>query len=469
MDGEILNIVSGDRITLIPSVANSQLTISANSQVVDDLTASTTTAPSGRAVSNAITNAITNITNNSTEIVTNLTTLIHSKVVDTLINNESDKAPSVRAVNSKITNISTTQPLGTGDYNTAAFWRNNTVNGEYYYSTTMGGSNAPSEYGLITVVRTSNNDVQIEWKQLPDGQVWRTSCNNTSTNLEWKRYFQLGVHTKADIGLDNVDNTSDENKPVSTATRIAIDAKVVDTLVGNETDKAPSVKSIVDAVTYNATTQTIPAGDYNTAAFWRSLPTTNAVYWHPTGVGTNALCDLAIINVMRSDNDVQVEWKQQPDGEIWRASCNSEATDMVWKRYFQLGVHTKADIGLDNVDNTSDENKPVSTATQNALNTKVDKVAGKQLSTEDYSTAEKTKLADIEAGAEVNQNAYSILKFNTTTIASTGKLDTFNFASGENILFNIDETTKTVSLAADTNSILAGALTGIKVDGVTLI
>ncbi len=33
------------------------------------------------------------------------------------------------------------------------------------------------------------------------------------------------------------------------------------------------------------------------------------------------------------------------------------------------------------------------------LNTKVDKVSGKQLSTEDYTTAEKTKLANIEYGA----------------------------------------------------------------------
>ncbi len=39
------------------------------------------------------------------------------------------------------------------------------------------------------------------------------------------------------------------------------------------------------------------------------------------------------------------------------------------------------------------------------LNDKVDKVAGKQLSTEDYTSAEKTKLAGIQAGAEVNVNA----------------------------------------------------------------
>ena len=60
---------------------------------------------------------------------------------------------------------------------------------------------------------------------------------------------------------------------------------------------------------------------------------------------------------------------------------------------------TKANIGLGNVDNTSAANKPVSTAQQSALDNKVDKVTGKQLSTEDYTTAEKTKLSGIEAEA----------------------------------------------------------------------
>ena len=59
----------------------------------------------------------------------------------------------------------------------------------------------------------------------------------------------------------------------------------------------------------------------------------------------------------------------------------------------------KGDVGLGSVDNTSDANKPVSTATQTALNGKVDKVSGKGLSTEDYTSAEKTKLAGVEAGA----------------------------------------------------------------------
>lgn len=63
---------------------------------------------------------------------------------------------------------------------------------------------------------------------------------------------------------------------------------------------------------------------------------------------------------------------------------------------------TKTQIGLGNVDNTSDMNKPISTAAQIALDNKVDKKAGKELSTNDFTTNEKTKLAGIADGAEVN-------------------------------------------------------------------
>ena len=66
---------------------------------------------------------------------------------------------------------------------------------------------------------------------------------------------------------------------------------------------------------------------------------------------------------------------------------------------------TKTDVGLSNVDNTSDANKPISSATATALGDKVDKVAGKGLSTEDYTSTEKTKLSGIATGAEVNVQA----------------------------------------------------------------
>ena len=55
----------------------------------------------------------------------------------------------------------------------------------------------------------------------------------------------------------------------------------------------------------------------------------------------------------------------------------------------------KENVGLGNVDNTSDADKPVSTATADALNSKVDKVSGKGLSTNDYTNEEKSKLGEL--------------------------------------------------------------------------
>ena len=59
----------------------------------------------------------------------------------------------------------------------------------------------------------------------------------------------------------------------------------------------------------------------------------------------------------------------------------------------------KSDVGLGNVDNTADVDKPISTAQQTALDNKVDKVTGKGLSTNDYTTAEKNKLAAFGAAS----------------------------------------------------------------------
>ena len=62
---------------------------------------------------------------------------------------------------------------------------------------------------------------------------------------------------------------------------------------------------------------------------------------------------------------------------------------------------TKDSIGLGNVDNTSDMGKPVSTAQEQALSQKVDKVPGMGLSQEDYTSAEKEKLGDLPTNEEL--------------------------------------------------------------------
>ena len=80
---------------------------------------------------------------------------------------------------------------------------------------------------------------------------------------------------------------------------------------------------------------------------------------------------------------------------------------------------TKAQVGLGNVDNTSDANKPISSATQTALDRKVDKQAGLVLSQNSYTTTEKNKLSGIESGAEVN--VIESVKVNGSPLPVSGK------------------------------------------------
>jgi hypothetical protein len=109
---------------------------------------------------------------------------------------------------------------------------------------------------------------------------------------------------------------------------------------------------------------------------------------------------------------------------------------------------TKEMVGLGNVDNTSDLDKPISTATQTALDLKanitdvntslalkanaadvtaaldlkVDKVTGKALSTNDYTTAEKTKLAAI-TGTNTGDQDLSALATNTALALKANTID----------------------------------------------
>lgn len=94
----------------------------------------------------------------------------------------------------------------------------------------------------------------------------------------------------------------------------------------------------------------------------------------------------------------------------------------------------------------NDPNFATTVATQ--IGTKVDKVSGKGLSTNDYTTTEKNKLSGIASGAEVNQNAFSNIAVGSTTIAADSKTDTLTIAAGNNITLTPDATNDKITIAA---------------------
>ena len=121
-----------------------------------------------------------------------------------------------------------------------------------------------------------------------------------------------------------------------------------------------------------------------------------------------------------------------------------------------------------------EENADVVEALNDAIGTKVDKVSGKGLSTNDYTTTEKNKLAGIATGAQVNQNAFSNVVVGSTTISADSTTDTLTLVAGSNITLTPDATGDSVTIAAkDTTytlssfGITATASELNKLDGVT--
>ena len=146
--------------------------------------------------------------------------------------------------------------------------------------------------------------------------------------------------TKAQVGLGNCDNTSDANKPISTATQSALDS--LSTEISNETKRA---KAIEEELSEDITNESL-----------RATKAENTITSNLTAHTTN------------TNNPHNV---------------------------------TKSQIGLSNVDNTADLNKPISTAAQNALNNKADKAT----------TLAGYGITDAYTKTEIDNKISSVYKF----------------------------------------------------------
>jgi len=166
------------------------------------------------------------------------------------------------------------------------------------------------------------------------------------------------VLTKADVGLANVDNTSDVSKPISTATQAALDAKA-------------NISSLADVAT---------SGSYNDLEDTPTIDYPVDSVAGRTGDVVLTKSDVGLANVDNTSDlskPISTATQTALDGKSNTGHTHTQAqiTDLdfpVDSVAGKTGVVTlvKADVGLANVDNTSDANKPISSATQTALNGK---------------------------------------------------------------------------------------------------
>jgi hypothetical protein len=150
--------------------------------------------------------------------------------------------------------------------------------------------------------------------------------------------------TQSDIGLGSVDDTSDADKPISTATQTALDGK------------APTTRSI------SAGTGLTGGGDL-------SADRTLAVDFGTTS-GKVVQGNDSRLSDTRTPTDGTVTTAKIVDTAVTLAKLSSGVQTSLGKADTALQSVTKADVGLGNAENTSDLSKPISTATQTALDAK---------------------------------------------------------------------------------------------------
>lgn len=169
--------------------------------------------------------------------------------------------------------------------------------------------------------------------------------------------------------------------------------------------------------------------------------------------------------------NVQPDWNETSNSSA--AYIKNKPTEMpasdvpAWAKAETKPTYTASEVGADPTGSADaalssakayiDEN--VETL-NNAIGSKVDKVSGKGLSTNDYTTTEKNKLSGIASGAEVNQNAFSNIAIGSSTIAADSETDTLTLVAGSNITLTPDTTNDKVTISA-TNTTYPPAGSGL--------
>jgi hypothetical protein len=195
----------------------------------------------------------------------------------------------------------------------------------------------------------------------------------------------VGGINQSMVGLGNVDNTSDANKPVSTAAQTALDLKAP--LASPTFTGTPSLPTGTTAITQSA-------GDNSTKLATTEFVTTKLASGAPDATTT-------------------ATGKVQLAGDLGGTASAPTVPGLALKA-------NSADVTT-------------------SLATKVDKVTGQGLSTNDYTTAEKTKLASAVpytgATQAVNLGDYD-LTVNGITVGRGGGSDESNTVIGKNALVN---------------------------------
>ncbi|MFN7301438.1 MAG: beta strand repeat-containing protein [Bacteroidota bacterium] len=312
---------------------------------------------------------------------------------------------------------------------------------------------AKGDVGLGNVDNTSDLNKPISTATQTALNAKENTITAGTTNQYYRGDKTFQTLDKSSVGLSNVDNTSDANKPVSTATQTALNAKQ-NTLVSGTNIKTINTQSILGSgditiggsATWGSITGTLSTQtDLQTAlnAKQNTITTgTISQYFRgdlslatldktAVGLGNVANVDTTTTaNITDSSNKRFITDAQQTVlGNTSGTNTGDNAVNSLYSGLASSKENTitagttsqyyrgdktfqtldKSSVGLGNVDNTTDLNKPISTATQTALNAKQNTITNSDSITQGatnlfLTSAERTKLSNT-SGTNTGDNA----------------------------------------------------------------
>lgn len=232
-------------------------------------------------------------------------------------------------------------------------------------------------------VRGINGIINNEDGTTNDSELYLNynTTNPVFINGTNKVYHQGFKPTKSDVGLSNVDNESKSTmftSPVFTGTPITPTAS--NSTNNTQIASTAFIHSLLSE--YGLDSKAVSAsGDWNNyvkTGFYNGSGLTNA----PTGLNGLHTWFYVIVITHSNNSDYVCQIAVDFNNVGMFKRVRNSGTWGAWSRiYSTTDKPTKSDIGLGNVDNTSDLAKPISTATQAALDSKLNRSGGSMTGT----------------------------------------------------------------------------------------
>lgn len=333
-----------------------------------------------------------------------------------------------------------------------------TTNAQGLFAVVIGDADATNTLGNFTTINWKNTPKYLKIEM--DASAGNNYTTIGTTQFQYVAYAQFassvdaeniigvvpvakggtGVSTssalKTSLFLDKINNTSDVDKPISAKTQTALDLKLnaADTsryVKQNFVDSALTTKfKLIDTIKYTKLAYT----DSSLVTKLKLLDTASML---SNRIGKDTLNLSARIDKKANTVDVTAGLALKANNSDLAASLvdkfNKTDTAYLLQKKDTITLSNRIDLKANTIDVTV------------SLANKVDKVAGKVLSTNDYTTAEKTKLAGI-SGTNTGDQDLSAYATNT---ALALKANTVDVTAGLALKANNSDITTSLSTKVD--------------------